>query len=173
MLETTVLVIEDQAAIRHALSQFLGMKNCKVHAFESAEEALPLLEESQFDIALLDIVLPGMYGMNLMINAQQAFDGKPGTVTLAANADGNGNQLVTVRDDGPGIPKENVDQIFEPFFTTKGAGKGTGLGLSVSYGIIQDHEGRIHVDSEVGQGTTFRLTFPVLEEDTEPQKLSA
>jgi len=70
---------------------------------------------------------------------------------------------VTVADTGTGIPQEIIHKIFEPFFTTKEVGKGTGLGISISYGIIKDYNGTIEIKSEVGQGTTFELRFPVSE----------
>ena len=58
-------------------------------------------------------------------------------------------------------PKSSdLEKVYDPFFTTKGVGKGTGLGLSVSYGIIQEHRGSITVESEPGEGTTFRITLP-------------
>jgi len=56
---------------------------------------------------------------------------------------------------------ETQRRVFEPFFTTKGVGKGTGLGLSVTYGIIQEHAGKIRVESHPGRGTTFYLDFPL------------
>ena len=63
-----------------------------------------------------------------------------------------------VRDTGSGIPAEALAKIFDPFYTTKPAG--TGLGLSVSYGIVQEHEGAMEVQSQPGHGTTFTLSFP-------------
>jgi signal transduction histidine kinase len=72
-----------------------------------------------------------------------------------------------VADSGSGIEPENLKRIYDPFFTTKttakpGDRRGTGLGLSVSYGIIQEHAGKIHVESAIGAGTTFHLEFPLL-----------
>jgi len=67
---------------------------------------------------------------------------------------------LSIQDNGPGIPPENLTHVFDPFFTTKASG--TGLGLSVSHGIIHEHDGVIEVDSEVGRGTTFHLIFPLL-----------
>lgn len=105
--------------------------------------------------------------MNLMINAQQAMDGNPGSVRLSTALVDSAHIEVRVADTGPGIPEEIRAKIFEPFFTTKAAGKGTGLGLSVSYGIIRDHKGNIRVESEPGVGTTFIITLPVAEIDGE------
>jgi len=72
-----------------------------------------------------------------------------------------------VADSGSGIAPEHLKRIYDPFFTTKtaprpGDHRGIGLGLSVSYGIIQEHAGKIHVESSVGSGTTFHLEFPLL-----------
>jgi len=75
---------------------------------------------------------------------------------------------VTITDEGPGIPPENLRRIFDPFFTTKEVGKGTGLGLSISYTLIQEHEGRIYAASEVGKGTTLLVELPVKAEEEKP-----
>lgn len=72
--------------------------------------------------------------------------------------------MLKVIDTGSGIAAENLDKIFEPFFTTKGPEHGTGLGLSMVYGIVQNHNGWIHAESEVGIGTIFTLYFPIVEE---------
>lgn len=95
---------------------------------------------------------------NLILNAQDAMGGS-GEIELTTS---NGGDEVTVEvsDDGAGIDPENMPKIYDPFFTTKGVGSGTGLGLAVSYGIVQEHDGTIEVSSEIGRGTTFRLTFP-------------
>jgi len=98
--------------------------------------------------------------MNLMINAQQAMTGRPGTVKLAARRLERGGVELRVSDTGPGIRREIQGKIFDPFFTTKPAGQGTGLGLSVSYGIVKDHGGEIRLESEEGEGTTFIITLP-------------
>ncbi len=72
----------------------------------------------------------------------------------------NQEAVISIADTGTGIKKEHLPRIFDPFFTTKGLGKGTGLGLSISYAIIKDHNGRIEVESEVGEGTTFYIYLP-------------
>ena len=71
-----------------------------------------------------------------------------------------------VHDTGPGISEEDQARLFDPFFTTKDVGEGTGLGLSVSYGIVADHEGLLEVESEMGEGTTFRVLLPWVQEET-------
>lgn len=106
--------------------------------------------------------------MNLMINAQQAMKGEEGEVWVSTQYDDNGVEI-SVRDNGPGIPAEIRDKIFEPFFTTKKAGEGTGLGLSVSYGIIQDHQGSISINSSPGEGTEFVITLPIADIQQQPK----
>ena len=68
---------------------------------------------------------------------------------------------VEIRDNGIGIPEQNLPKIFEPFFTTKEVGKGTGLGLSIAYNIIKNHNGTIEVHSKVNEGTTFTIKIPI------------
>ncbi len=101
--------------------------------------------------------------MNLLVNAAQAIETK-GTITLRSGVE-NGGVWVEVADTGCGIPPENRNRLFDPFFTTKPIGKGTGLGLSVSYGIVQQHHGRLDVESEVGKGSRFRLWLPISQTD--------
>lgn len=97
--------------------------------------------------------------LNMAINAKNAMpDG--GELTLSTSHE-NDNVVIKIADTGTGIPPENRDRIFEAFFTTKSDVKGVGLGLSVCFGIIREHKGRIDVESQVGQGTTFIVSLPI------------
>jgi len=98
--------------------------------------------------------------LNLITNAVQAMDAGRGTITLTTRGDGAG-VAVEVADNGKGIAQEVLPKIFDPFFSTKEIGKGTGLGLSISYKIVQQHGGRIDVESQVGAGTRFTVWLPL------------
>jgi PAS domain S-box-containing protein len=98
--------------------------------------------------------------MNLLVNAGQAITNDKGLIVIKTWAD-QGNIFISIKDNGSGIPKENMNKIFEAFFTTKEVGKGTGLGLSLVYDIIKKHNGKIDVESTVGVGTEFVVTFPI------------
>jgi two-component system, NtrC family, sensor kinase len=104
--------------------------------------------------------------MNLLVNAAHAIKER-GTITVRTGTEG-GDAWVEVSDTGAGIPPENRARLFDPFFTTKPVGQGTGLGLSLAYGIVSRHGGRIDVDSEVGKGSTFRVTVPVRHAANKP-----
>lgn len=141
-------------------------------------DTLSLLEH-QFKKAMIEVdlelaeELPAIHGnpgklqqvfLNLLLNAKDAMPGG-GRLRVATLA--NGHVEAIVADSGSGIAPENLKRIYDPFFTTKtmprpGERRGTGLGLSVSYGIIQEHAGKIHVESAQGAGTTFHLEFPML-----------
>ncbi len=97
--------------------------------------------------------------INLITNAVQAMDGK-GTLTIRTRKRDSFVE-VSVRDTGCGIPKENLSKIMDPFFTTKPVGQGTGLGLSIVREIIDEHGGRIDVDSVLGKGTEIRISLPI------------
>ena len=96
--------------------------------------------------------------LNLFINAKDAMP--DGGELLVKTTSHDSVFRIEVVDTGVGIAEEHLKKIYDPFFTTKELGRGTGLGLSVTYGIIQEHSGRISVDSKPGQGTRFTLEFP-------------
>ncbi len=140
-------------------------------------DTLALLEH-QFKVAKIQVqseLTPGISAiqgnpgrlqqvfLNLFLNAKDAMAGG-GKLTVATT---NGDMVsVRVSDTGSGIAPEHIQRIYDPFFTTKtapkeGQNRGTGLGLSVTYGIIQEHAGKIRVESDPGAGTTFALDFPL------------
>lgn len=100
--------------------------------------------------------------MNLIINARDAMP-QGGVLNIRTQAR-DAVLLIDVSDTGVGIAPENIAKIYDPFFTTKGVGQGTGLGLAVSYGIIQEHKGRIFVESKPGMGTRFRIKLPTVSQ---------
>jgi PAS domain S-box-containing protein len=103
--------------------------------------------------------------LNLLLNAKDAMHGSANASLRITTEAQKGHVCVRIQDSGSGIEREHLHRIFDPFFTTKtkprvGQHKGTGLGLAVTYGIMQEHGGKIQVESEVGVGTVFVLDFP-------------
>jgi len=117
--------------------------------------------------------------MNLCTNAFHAMEHSGGVLAIGvemraidSSTPSVGRQLkpgeyveLTVSDTGTGIGPDIIDKIFDPYFTTKGVGKGTGMGLAIAHGIITSYGGTITVESTVGQGTRFRVYFPVVQEE--------
>ncbi len=101
--------------------------------------------------------------MNVLTNSIQAIKDK-GEIFIETVSSGIGVKIA-VRDTGIGMPPEVKEHIFEPFYTTKEVGKGVGLGLSISYGIIEQHNGKIDVISEPGKGTQFIISLPIYQPD--------
>lgn len=109
--------------------------------------------------------------LNLIANARDAIDAKkgnaPGRIDLVTRiSEGEGDVVeLLLKDNGTGIAPEHLRKIFDPFFTTREVAKGIGLGLSISYGIIKEHQGEIGVMETSPEGTTFKVTLPVVIED--------
>lgn len=99
--------------------------------------------------------------LSIMTNAQQALMETKGKrkITLSTVSE-KGFIRISIADNGPGIPEENMTRIFDPFFTTKEVGRGSGLGLSVCHGIVSEHDGKIYVESTPGKGATFVVELP-------------
>ena len=150
-----------------------GEQMRKVDLHTVLEETLALLDHQ---LVLQKIVvrrelqenLPEVYGnadllqqvfANLILNGRNAML-EGGTLTVATRAMDRKQVEVRVEDTGSGVHLENMPKIFDPFFTTMPVGKGVGLGLSISYSIIQQHQGSIEVESQVGEGTTFTIRLP-------------
>ena len=127
----------------------IGKKNIAVK--KSTDKNLPLAE---FDKAQIEEVI-----LNIFTNAVQAIP-STGEIKLTTSQS-KGFIKIDISDNGPGIPKENIDKIFQPFFSSKEYGKGTGLGLSIAKKIISEHNGLLDVKSFRGKGTTFTITLPV------------
>jgi two-component system, NtrC family, sensor kinase len=122
--------------------------------------------ERALDLSPTPLTIEGEEGplqqafMNVLVNAAEAMNGV-GRVTIRSWADPSTRIVnVSIADTGPGIPAEHVDQLFEPFFTTKQVGHGTGLGLAIVYSVVRQHGGAVAVESKVGVGSTFTLSFP-------------
>jgi signal transduction histidine kinase len=98
--------------------------------------------------------------LNLVMNASQAMEDGQGTIRVATQPI-EGGVAAIVEDDGSGIAPEVIDRIFDPFFTTKPVGEGTGLGLGIAYQIIEQHRGKISVESHPGRGSRFRVHLPL------------
>jgi two-component system, NtrC family, sensor kinase len=97
--------------------------------------------------------------LNLFLNARDAMP-SGGWLSVSTRIDGD-RGIVEIADTGSGIPSAHLARIYDPFFTTKAIGRGTGLGLSITYGIVREHDGTIHCDSTIGQGTRFTLVLPL------------
>jgi hypothetical protein len=105
--------------------------------------------------------------MNIINNAIHAVEKnkerqEDGKITITTTQKDH-QVLISIRDNGTGMPEEVRSKIFEPFFTTKDVGEGTGLGLSIVYNIIESHKGKIEVESELGKGTEFIITLPTIQ----------
>jgi len=159
------------------------VKKERVQVNEAMEKALEIFSQ-QLKLRGIDVVkelepdLPLILAnsnrleqvfINLLINARDAIEerceklgekNQPKRIFLRSSTHRKGKVTVEVQDTGLGIPKSVLEKIFEPFFTTKRVGKGTGLGLSISYGIVQDYEGSIRVETAEGEGTNFIIQFP-------------
>lgn len=143
-----------------------NIKHCIENAINIASAGLS--ENTQIHLAVPDTLPELRYHegklqqvfINLLVNAGQAMPVEGGTVWIKGDQQNN-CLIITVADDGCGMTQETIDKLFTPFFTTKPVGDGTGLGLSITYAILDSHQATIDVHSEVGQGTTFTLCFPL------------
>jgi two-component system NtrC family sensor kinase len=136
----------------------LAAHSAELQNIEVIKEFSPALPNIMADFDQLQQVCT-----NLILNSVQAMI-EGGKLILRTSA-GDGWLRVDVQDSGYGISQENMRKLFTPFFTTKGKGKGVGLGLAVAHGIIQRHQGKIEVQSEEGEGTTFTIYLPTQYEE--------
>lgn len=134
--------------ITNLMERHAHVNNIKLLADISSDVPKVLVNATEMEQVLI----------NLINNSMQAIE-KQGTISIILQNTGEGVELI-VRDDGCGIPANDLDKVFQPFFTTKPVGKGTGLGLAVSYGLVRSWGGNIRIESEVNEGTQITVTFP-------------
>jgi signal transduction histidine kinase/ActR/RegA family two-component response regulator len=146
----------NQVVSRALELQRFSLASDDIHVQLDLEPVLPFV---QGDPGQLQQVL-----MNLIGNARQAIEehGKGGTIHVKTKRIAEKRVLLEVGDDGPGIPQGIQARIFDPFFTTKPAGVGTGLGLAIVLRIVREHGGRLHLASNLGQGTVFSIELPAM-----------
>ena len=134
----------------------------KVNNIEVETQLAPDLPCTMADAGQLQQVF-----LNIILNAEHFMTKAHNRGKLLVKTERiHGNIRASFTDDGPGIIKENLDKVFNPFFTTKEVGSGTGLGLSICHGIITQHKGRIYAQSKLGQGATFVVELPIVDEPT-------
>ncbi len=183
MINDILIQSERARDIVHHLLQFSRMKKStlreKVDLAELVENTLALLK-NELKIThtkvktLLEKGVANIFGnpnqlqqvlVNIILNAIQAM-GEGGSLEIWLKVDKDKKKAyIAIKDNGPGIPQEVLSHILEPFYTTKK--DGTGLGLSVSYGIIKEHKGEIHIDSQKGKGTTVTIELPLIDQEEE------
>ena len=133
------------------------LRNHNIELNKELNKELPKIVGDQ--IRLEQVIL------NLLSNARNALektDKKNKRIDIILSKINDNDLMIEVKDNGTGIPEVLLEKIFQPFFTTSEPGKGTGLGLSISNTIIEEHNGNIKVESKLGEGSTFKLTFPIM-----------
>jgi signal transduction histidine kinase len=151
------------------------------HGLRAKDKSFNATLKTNFDetIGKIDVIPQdiGRVILNLITNAFYAVDEKKksavrdgfgnfeptvsvSTIRSLSPGEGRGEVLISVKDNGPGIPQKVLDKIFQPFFTTKPTGQGTGLGLSLAYDIVKAHGGELKVETKEGEGSTFTIYLP-------------
>jgi two-component system, cell cycle sensor histidine kinase and response regulator CckA len=155
--QTTRAMVDVNAVIRETLAlRAYEQRVSNITVLEALASGLPLVFADGYQIQ--QVLL------NLIINAEQAMLSAHGRGVLVIRTwydAGQESVVLEVNDDGPGIADDLQPKIFDPFFTTKEVGKGTGLGLTVAYAIIEEHAGRLRLDSRPGAGASFFVELPV------------
>jgi signal transduction histidine kinase len=147
--------IDIHEALNSALEMIRGRLNRRRISVAEEKGELPLVSASAVQI--------NQVFLNLLVNAMQAIEAthqENGRIIIRTQCNTK-DVVIEIVDNGCGIPAEVLPQIFDPFFTTKSVGDGTGLGLSITHGIVQDHGGRMEVESTPGRGTCLRVILPV------------
>jgi signal transduction histidine kinase len=165
-VDRVVAIVRDVKSFSHAGEGAVGLVEIRPLIDSVLRVAAPQMRRARVHCEIEEVPpVRGAAGqlqqvlLNLVINACQAVEGDEGIgIAVRHEAD---RVVVEVRDEGCGIPPEQLERIFDPFFTTKPVGEGTGLGLSISYQIVQSHYGELSVTSTPGRGSCFRVALPV------------
>ncbi len=159
-------IVKDLLTFSRNIAMEVKEESIEAMLRDAAKQALAALVDREvevtFELALPDVCVPrGIYQVfqNLVKNAVDAVGDVGGEVTLKAGIR-DGENFVSIIDNGCGIPDDIKERIFEPFFTTKEVGSGTGLGLSIVSRILERFEGGLSIDSEEGVGTTVTVFLP-------------
>jgi signal transduction histidine kinase len=154
-------VVRRRIAIPRLLTRVLASRRA---ALARAQIHIVRREAENLPAVLGDPVLLHEAFLNVLINAEHAIadSSAAGTIEIdtAVGADGS-TVVTTIRDTGPGIPKDVLPRVFDPFFTTKEVGRGTGLGLAITYGIVQEHGGQIVAANHPDGGAVFTVELPI------------
>ncbi|NTU54551.1 MAG: PAS domain S-box protein [Chlorobiaceae bacterium] len=156
--------------LKHSIPSYVVMEN-RIEDFEE----LVLCDAAQIEQVIMNLCANGWQSMekgrgNLVVSLQKVIADSRLAAMHDQLTEGGAYALLTVEDDGEGMPAEVVERMFDPFYTTKEVGQGTGLGLSVVYGIVMEHKGVVHVESVVGEGTTVSVYLPLEEVTASPEE---
>ena len=171
-METSLTLVHLNDIIREVIS-FLEKEAAyhNIHILLQLQKELPVIraDHGQLQQVVLNVINNAIDAIsNAMVTTNNAIDAinNEGEILITSSCEDNKTVMIAISDTGPGMSAETMKNIFEPFFTTKGNAekKGTGLGLSITYGIVQKLGGKIEVNSELGVGTTFIITFPAYSE---------
>jgi signal transduction histidine kinase/CheY-like chemotaxis protein len=154
-------VIERTLALR---AYDLKLQNIHVDMALDANLPRALADAAQLQQVILNLIVNAEQAITQANTRQEGEGSGHGRIVIRTRRLAGNRVGVEVSDNGPGIPPEVVSRIFDPFFTTKPAGSGTGLGLSIVYGIVQEHDGEVSVESQPGHGATLTFELPALSE---------
>jgi PAS domain S-box-containing protein len=173
-LERVVTIVRAMKEFAHPDSQNrvrADLNKALLNTLTVARNELKYVADVETDFGELPLVMCGVSDLNqvflnLLVNAAHAISdvfaksGQKGNIRIRTAAQGD-QVLITIADNGAGIPESIRDRIFDPFFTTKGVGRGTGQGLAIARAVVDRHKGSLTFQSEIGRGTTFTLSLPV------------
>lgn len=161
------LVEETIDLLRASLPRTVELRTCY---WEGVETFSINADPGQIQQVLINLCSNAVFAMQekgaIYISLSRASDS---LAEMFAQKNSAGFMQLTVRDTGEGISSDEIEKIFDPFYTTKDVGQGTGLGLSVVHGIVQNHNGMIHVESQPGEGSTFQILLPLTTAETQEE----